>query len=179
MGLWERIKRWFRRDRGSEAKPVAPAVAAAAPGAKPRRAVGPPAPSPAGDPGAFVKLAERYLGMQMADTALHVCQRGLEAHPDHVGGRALLARIYVAKGMRAEAQELIEVLVAELGDAPEVATLRGLMTSGPGGASAARPSPGASPATAPPTGDTTRRELQALEGYLGRIRRELGRLGPP
>lgn len=174
MGLWERIKRWFRREGAVEAKPAVSPVAAAA-AAKPRKSAGPAAPSPAGDPSAFVKLAERYLGMQMADTALHVCQRGLEAHPDHVAGRALLARIYVAKGMRGEAQQLIDALVAELGDAPEVAALKGLMTSGPA-AAAARPGPGAG---APTPGDTTRRELQALEGYLGRIRRELGRLGPP
>lgn len=123
-----------------------------------------------------MKLAERYLGMQMADTALHVCQRGLEAHPEHVAGRSLLARIYVAKGMRAEAQQLIDVLVAELGDAPEVEVLKGLMTSGP--AVQARGAPGRGPAGTTAAGDTTRRELQALEGYLGRIRRELSRLEP-
>ncbi len=172
MGLWARFKAWLRRGRKSAApvRRAAPDAQAGPDGAR----KGTPARVPTtSDPAAFVKLAERYLGMQMADTALHVCQRGLEAHPDHVAGRALLARIYVAKGMRADAQQLIDALVAELGDAPEVATLKGLMTSGPPAGARGAESPAGVPA-----GDSTRRELQALEGYLGRIRRELSRLGP-
>lgn len=175
MGLWARFKAWVARRR----RPTSPPrrTGAEAPGAGDGSRKAAPARVPTtSDPGAFVKLAERYLGMQMADTALHVCQRGLEAHPDHVAGRTLLARIYVAKGMRGEAQQLIDSLVAELGDAPEVATLRGLMTSGP--AAPPRGAPAAAATGGAPAADTTRRELQALEGYLGRIRRELSRLGP-
>lgn len=174
MGLWARFKAWLTR-RPKPAVPARRAAAEVAGAPESARKPAPPRVPTTSDPGAFVKLAERYLGMQMADTALHVCQRGLEAHPDHVAGRTLLARIYVAKGMRPEAQHLIDVLVAELGDAPEVATLKGLMTSGP--AVPARGAQGGGATGATYAGDPARRELQALEGYLGRIRREVGRMG--
>ncbi|MFN7952254.1 MAG: tetratricopeptide repeat protein [bacterium] len=168
--MWARLRAWFtgvfRRRSGKTGD---------ASGASARRPVA-AAARPVPDSEAFVKLAERYLGMQMADTALHVCQRGLEAHPEHLAGLALLARIYVAKGQRSEAQQLIERLLATHGDAAELAGLRGLLTS------AASPSNAGEAVRAAPARpamqDATRRELQALEGYLSRIRRELSRVGP-
>ena len=172
VGIWARLKTWlvaiFRPREKAGGDPST---------ASQKRSVASGSPRAVPDPDAFVKLAERYLGMRMADTALHVCQRGLEAHPDHLAGQALLARIYVAKGQRAEAQRLIDRLLEEHPDAHELAGLGGLLTS----SAQAVPAAGA-PRNPPPRAamlaESSRRELQALEAYLSRIRRELTRVGP-
>ncbi len=171
VGIWASLKRWFvgiiRRRTPSDGDPVAPLQ---------KRSAASVAPRAVPDSDAFVKLAERYLGMRMADTALHVCQRGLEAHPGHLAGQALLARIYVAKGQRAEAQQLIDRLLRGHGEAPELAGLGGLLTSSAPAAVAAEAQRGAPPRAAGVV-EGSRRELQALEAYLSRIRRELSRVG--
>ncbi len=122
-----------------------------------------------------MKLAERYLGMNMADTALHICTRGLETNPEHLAGRVLLTRIYIAKGMGSEARAQLTALRATDGDAPELpelaAALAQLDAPGAGTRSAASAAPAA--AAVP---DASRQELQALEMYLGRLRRELTRV---
>jgi hypothetical protein len=173
VGLLGPIQAWFARlfGRRRGAGLSSPgAIAGARPRSGAARAVAPPAP----DPGAFVKLAERYLGMNMADTALHICQRGLQAHPDHEIGQMLLVRIYAAKHMVREARAVIAALRQRKGDTPEIRALEEVLADPP-----AAPTPGRArvPAAAPAVAESVGQELQALDAYLGRLRRELARLG--
>ncbi len=59
------------------------------------------------DPGAlsFVPLADAYRRQGRRDAALRVCLRGLDRHPEHVGGHALLGRLYLEMGDRSSAAD--------------------------------------------------------------------------
>lgn len=177
MGFWVRLREWLRGGSrstfGSRKVISSPARGARRPGSA--SGATPQVGAPGSDPGAFVKLADRYLGMNMADTAFQICQRGLDANPGHEAGRVLMVRILSAKGMDAEARALIASLRTELGDSSrlkdlEVGLERAQLASrrAEGNASSS-PSPDARP-------DPTRAEIQALEGYLARIRAQRARL---
>lgn len=65
------------------------------------------------DPGSycFAPLAELYRRMGLLDDALVTAQKGVELHPEYVGGHLALGRAYADKGMKAEARESLERVV--------------------------------------------------------------------
>jgi predicted regulator of Ras-like GTPase activity (Roadblock/LC7/MglB family) len=54
---------------------------------------------------AFLPLARAYRRQGRHDTALRLCLKGLEAHPNHVEAHALLALLYAEQGERARAAD--------------------------------------------------------------------------
>lgn len=65
------------------------------------------------DPGSycFAPLAELYRRMGLVDDAVVTAQKGVELHPDYVGGHLALGRAFVDKGMMSEARQSLERVI--------------------------------------------------------------------
>jgi tetratricopeptide (TPR) repeat protein len=56
----------------------------------------------------FAPLSEVYRKLGLLDDAIATAKRGVEIHPEYVGGYMALGRAYYEKGMRQEARESLE-----------------------------------------------------------------------
>ena len=56
----------------------------------------------------FAPLSELYRKLGLLDDALNVAKRGVEVHPEYIGGHIALGRAYFEKGMNAEAKQSLE-----------------------------------------------------------------------
>ncbi|MRR06103.1 MAG: tetratricopeptide repeat protein [Deltaproteobacteria bacterium] len=56
----------------------------------------------------FAPLSELYRKLGLLDDAIGTAQRGVEVHPEYIGGYMALGRAYFEKGMRQEAKESLE-----------------------------------------------------------------------
>lgn len=65
------------------------------------------------DPGSycFAPLAELYRRMGLVDDAVVTAQKGVELHPDYVGGHLALGRAFADKGMKVEARQSLERVI--------------------------------------------------------------------
>lgn len=65
------------------------------------------------DPGSFcfAPLAELYRRMGLVDDAIVTAQKGVELHPDYVGGHLALGRAFADKGMKVEARQSLERVI--------------------------------------------------------------------
>jgi tetratricopeptide (TPR) repeat protein len=59
----------------------------------------------------FAPLAEAYRRLGRFDEAISICLEGLDHHPDFHGGRVVLAKCYLGKGMLTEARGELERVV--------------------------------------------------------------------
>lgn len=59
----------------------------------------------------FAPLSEVYRRLGLLDDAIATAKRGVEVHPEYVGGFMALGRAYYEKGMRQEAREALEKVV--------------------------------------------------------------------
>ena len=59
----------------------------------------------------FAQLSELYRKIGLLDDAIFVANRGIEAHPDYVGGHLALGRAYFDKGQKAISREVLERVV--------------------------------------------------------------------
>lgn len=59
----------------------------------------------------FAQLSELYRKIGLLDDAIYVANRGIEAHPDYVGGHLALGRAYFEKGQKAESRAVLELVV--------------------------------------------------------------------
>ena len=64
----------------------------------------------------FLPLAEEYRKESMLDEAIDVLQAGLEKHQAYTSARVLLGKIYLEKGMLAEARNEFESVIATVPD---------------------------------------------------------------
>lgn len=85
----------------------------------------------------FAPLAELYRKSGLLDDAITVAQRGVELHPDYVGGHMALGRAYFEKGMKAESRAALEKVVAANPDNLLAQKLLGQLYSDAGEAAAA------------------------------------------
>jgi len=56
----------------------------------------------------FAPLSELYRKLGLLDDAISTAKRGVEVHPEYIGGYMALGRAYFDKGMRLEARESLE-----------------------------------------------------------------------
>jgi tetratricopeptide (TPR) repeat protein len=59
----------------------------------------------------FAQLSELYRKIGLLDDAIFVAKRGIEAHPDYVGGHLALGRAYFDKGQKANSRDVLELVV--------------------------------------------------------------------
>jgi tetratricopeptide (TPR) repeat protein len=59
----------------------------------------------------FAQLSELYRKIGLLDDAIFVAKRGIEAHPDYVGGHLALGRAYFDKGQKADSRDVLELVV--------------------------------------------------------------------
>lgn len=59
----------------------------------------------------FAQLSELYRRIGLLDDAIYVANRGIEIHPDYVGGHLALGRAYFDKGQQADSREVLERVV--------------------------------------------------------------------
>ena len=59
----------------------------------------------------FAQLSELYRKSGLLDDAVDVAKRGIEAHPDYVGGHLSLGRAYFDKGQKADSRDVLERVV--------------------------------------------------------------------
>ena len=59
----------------------------------------------------FAQLSELYRKIGLLDDAIFVANRGIEAHPDYVGGHLALGRAYFDKGQKANSRDVLELVV--------------------------------------------------------------------
>jgi tetratricopeptide (TPR) repeat protein len=59
----------------------------------------------------FAQLSELYRKIGLIDDAIFVAKRGVDAHPDYVGGHLALGRAYFDKGQKANSREVLELVV--------------------------------------------------------------------
>jgi tetratricopeptide (TPR) repeat protein len=59
----------------------------------------------------FAPLSELYRKLGLLDDAVNVAKRGIEIHPDYVGGYMALGRAYFEKGIKEECQAALERVV--------------------------------------------------------------------
>jgi|GEM_PF-2812425 len=66
------------------------------------------------DPGSliFLPLAELYHKAGMADEAMDVCKKGIDAHPDYYSARVLLARLFLEKEKFAESRSELDLVLS-------------------------------------------------------------------
>jgi tetratricopeptide (TPR) repeat protein len=112
---------------------------------------------------AFAVLAEEYRRAGRLDAAIDTCLAGLERHPSYISARVTLACALQASGRLDEAQSQFEVV---LRSAPEnLAAIRGLAQI--------HEQLGRTPEPPPTCGDAAE-QVDALEGFLGAIRKARG-----
>ena len=73
----------------------------------------------------FAQLSELYRKTGLLDDAIHVAKRGIEVHPDYVGGHLALGRAYFDKGQKSDSRAVLE-LVARM--TPENYTAQKLLS---------------------------------------------------
>ena len=59
----------------------------------------------------FAQLSELYRKIGLLDDAIFVAMRGIEVHPDYVGGHLALGRAYFDKGQKANSREMLERVI--------------------------------------------------------------------
>lgn len=64
----------------------------------------------------FVPLAEEYRKINMPDAAIEVLKDGIERQPGYMSARVSLGKIYLEKGMKAEAREEFETVIRAIPD---------------------------------------------------------------
>ncbi len=64
----------------------------------------------------FALLAECYRKIGQADQAIDICNEGLSANPDFIGGKVALARALYDKKMYLEVRELILPIIDQIPD---------------------------------------------------------------
>lgn len=60
----------------------------------------------------FAQLSELYRKIGLLDDAIFVANRGVEIHPEYVGGLLALGRAYLEKGLKANSREALERVAA-------------------------------------------------------------------
>ncbi|MCU0606223.1 MAG: roadblock/LC7 domain-containing protein [Candidatus Edwardsbacteria bacterium] len=114
-----------------------------------------PADQVLNDPSSFLfaSLADFYRQNMLFPEAIAMCRSGLEAQPDNIDGRLVLARCYLATAEPARArEELVKVLArqGEHGDAKKLLAEIDRSTPAAPPAPAAAPAPGQQPAPMAP-----------------------------
>jgi tetratricopeptide (TPR) repeat protein len=59
----------------------------------------------------FTLLSELYRKLGLLDDAINVAKRGIEAHPEYIGGYVAIGRAYFEKGMKEESINALEKVV--------------------------------------------------------------------
>jgi tetratricopeptide (TPR) repeat protein len=59
----------------------------------------------------FAQLSELYRKTGLLDDAIFVAKRGIEVHPDYVGGHLALGRAYFDKGQKTDSRDVLELVV--------------------------------------------------------------------
>ena len=59
----------------------------------------------------FAQLSELYRKLGLLDDAIFVAKRGVEMHPDYVGGHLALGKAYFDKGLKPDSREALERVV--------------------------------------------------------------------
>ena len=59
----------------------------------------------------FAQLSELYRKTGLLDDAIFVAKRGIEIHPDYVGGNLALGRAYFDKGQKTDSRVVLELVV--------------------------------------------------------------------
>ena len=59
----------------------------------------------------FAQLSELYRKTGLLDDAIFVAKRGIEVHPDYVGGHLALGRAYFDKGQKSDSRVVLELVV--------------------------------------------------------------------
>ncbi|MBI3558141.1 MAG: hypothetical protein HY074_17895 [Deltaproteobacteria bacterium] len=64
----------------------------------------------------FAPLAESYRKIGLIDQAIEICQEGLSANPDFMGGKVALARAFYDKKMHVQVRETLMAVIDKIPD---------------------------------------------------------------